>query len=188
MVLAQMVMVAIMTMTPLYMRDHHHDLGDVGFVISMHIGAMFLPSLFTGHLVDRVGRLPVAAGSAVVLLTAGGVAALGPGESTTLLTVALVLLGLGWNLGFMSGTALIVDATSPEARARTQGTVDVLAAVAGASGGALSGLVVGMSDYRALALGGGLLALVLLPVVAGYGRRRPTPAQPIDLRMEAIEK
>jgi MFS family permease len=178
MVLAQMVMVAIMTMTPLHMRDHHHDLGDVGFVISMHIGAMFLPSLFTGHLVDRVGRLPMAITSAVTLLAAGGLAALAPGESMTLLTVALVLLGLGWNLGFMSGTALIVDATSPETRARTQGTTDVLAALAGASGGALSGVVVGISSYSTLALGGGLLALVLLPVVVGF---RPLSGRPLDV-------
>jgi len=168
MVLTQMAMVAIMTMTPLYMRDHHHDLGDVGFVISMHIGAMFLPSLFTGHLVDRVGRLPMAVASAVTLLTAGVVAALVPGDSMPLLTLALVLLGLGWNLGFMSGTALIVDATTAETRARTQGSVDVLAAIAGASGGALSGVVVGISSYRTLSLGGGLLALVLLAVVAAH--------------------
>jgi MFS family permease len=168
MVLTQVAMVAIMTMTPVHMRDHHHSLGDVGFVIGMHIGAMFLPSLVTGRLVDRVGRLPMAVAAAATLLAAGLVAALVPGGSMTGLTVALVLLGLGWNLGLISGTALIVDATSLESRARTQGAVDVLIAVAGAGGGALSGVVVGVSSYATLSLGGGVLALLLVPAVAWY--------------------
>ncbi len=64
MVLTQVAMVAIMTMTPVQMRHHHHSLGEVGFVISMHIGAMYLPSLVTGRLVDPVGRLPMAVAAA----------------------------------------------------------------------------------------------------------------------------
>ncbi len=55
MVLTQIAMVAIMTMTPVHMRGHGHDLGDVGLVIGIHVAAMFLPSLVTGVLVDRVG-------------------------------------------------------------------------------------------------------------------------------------
>ncbi len=169
MVLTQIAMVAIMTMTPVHMRSHHHSLGDVGFVIGMHIGAMFLPSLVTGQLVDRLGRLPMAVASGVTLLLAGVVAALSPGDSLALLTLALVLLGLGWNLGLISGTTLIVDATPLATRARTQGTVDVLIALAGAGGGAMSGVIVGISSYATLSLAGGFLALVLVPVVA-WGR------------------
>jgi MFS family permease len=168
MVLTQIAMVAIMTMTPVHMRHHQHSLSDVGFVIGMHIGAMFLPSLVTGRLVDRIGRLPMAVASAATLLAAGVVAAVAPGDSMTLLTVALVLLGLGWNFGLISGTALIVDATSLETRARTQGAVDVLIAFAGAGGGALSGLVVGVSSFATLSLAGGVLALLLVPAVAWY--------------------
>jgi MFS family permease len=69
MALAQTAMVAIMTMTPVHMRHHQHSLREVGFVIGMHIGAMFLPSLVTGRLVDRVGRLPMAIASAATLET-----------------------------------------------------------------------------------------------------------------------
>ena len=170
MVLTQIAMVAIMTMTPVHMRHHHHSLGDVGFVIGMHIAAMFLPSLVTGRLVDRLGRLPMAGASAATLFAAGLVAAFAPGDSMALLTVALVLLGIGWNFGLISGTALLVDATTLETRARTQGSVDVLVAVAGAGGGALSGVVVGMSSFAALSLGGGLLALLLVPAVGWYQR------------------
>lgn len=56
MVLTQIVMVAIMTMTPVHMQNHGHGLSEVGIVISFHIGAMYLPSLITGVLVDKVGR------------------------------------------------------------------------------------------------------------------------------------
>jgi MFS family permease len=155
------------------MRHHHHSLGEVGFVIGMHIGAMYLPSLITGRLVDSVGRLPMALSAAVTLLAAGLVAGLSPGDSMPLLTLALVLLGLGWNFGLISGTALIVDSTPVESRARTQGSVDVLIALAGAGGGALSGMVVGASSYAVLSLGGGLLALLLVPVVAWHRRASP---------------
>ena len=176
MLLTQITMVAIMTMTPVHMRHHHLDLGAVGLVIGLHIAAMYLPSLVTGRLVDRVGRIPMAIAAAVTLLAAGLLGALAPGDSMPLLTLALILLGLGWNFGLISGTALIVDATALETRARTQGTVDVLIALAGAGGGALSGLVVDAASFQVLALGGGILALALLPVVAWHVGRRPTRA------------
>jgi MFS family permease len=175
MVLTQVAMVAIMTMTPVQMRHHHRSLGEVGFVIGMHIGAMYLPSLVTGRLVDRVGRLPMAVAAAVTLLAAGLVAGFSPGDSMPLLTLALVLLGLGWNFGLISGTALIVDSTPVETRARTQGSVDVLIAISGAGGGALSGMVVDASSYAVLSLAGGFLALLLLPVVAWHRTARGRP-------------
>jgi MFS family permease len=177
-VLTQEAKVAIMTMKPEKMRHHHRSLGEVGFVISMHIGAMYLPSLVTGRLVDTVGRLPMAVASAVTLLAAGLVAGLAPGDSMPLLTLGLVLLGLGWNFGLISGTALIVDSTPVETRARTQGSVDVLIALSGAGGGALSGMVVGASSYAVLSLAGGLLSLLLIPVVAWHRSvgGRPGPA------------
>jgi MFS family permease len=177
MVLTQVAMVAIMTMTPVQMRHHHRTLGEVGFVIGMHIGAMYLPSLVTGRLVDRVGRLPMAVAAAVTLLAAGLVAGLSPGDSMPLLTVALMLLGLGWNFGLISGTALIVESTPVETRARTQGSVDVLIAISGAGGGALSGMVVDASSFAVLSLAGGCLSLLLIPVVAWHRNAgRSTPA------------
>ncbi|HWU22591.1 MAG TPA: MFS transporter [Nocardioides sp.] len=166
MVLTQIAMVAIMTMTPVHMRHFHHSVGDVGLVIGLHIAAMYLPSPLTGLLVDRVGRLPTALTAGVVLLAAGAVAATAPGGSMPLTILALVLLGLGWNLGLISGTAIVVDATTPAERPRTQGTIDVLVALAGAGGGLLSGVVVAVSSYATLSLACGLLALVLVPALA----------------------
>jgi len=165
MVLTQIVMVAIMTMTPVHMKHHGHGLAEVGIVIGFHVGAMYLPSLVTGILVDKIGRTAMSIASGITLLLAGVVAAFAPSDSMVLLIVALSLLGLGWNFGLISGTAQIVDATEPSTRAKTQGKMDVFVALAGASGGALSGMVVANSSYAVLSLAGGLLSLVLIPVV-----------------------
>jgi MFS family permease len=165
MVLSQFVMLAIMTMTPIHMTHHGHSLREVGWVIGIHLAAMYLPSLITGFLVDRIGRITMAIASGITLLSAGVLAAASPADSMFLLTTALALLGLGWNFGLISGTALIVDATSFSNRAKTQGLADVFVALAGASGGALSGVIVAHSSYATLSLGGALLSLLLIPIV-----------------------
>jgi MFS family permease len=165
MVLTQIVMIAIMTMTPIHMGHHGHGLDDVGLVISIHICAMYLPSLVTGILVDKIGRTAMAVAAGATLLIAGITAAAAPADSMPLLILALALLGLGWNFGLISGTALIVDGTTPATRARTQGSLDVLIALSGASGGALSGVVVAHSSFALLSLAGGALSLLLIPVV-----------------------
>ncbi|WP_028390980.1 MFS transporter [Bacillus cihuensis] len=165
MVFTQIVMVAIMTMTPVHMRHHGHGLGEIGLVIGFHIGAMYLPSLVTGVLVDKLGRTAMAIASGITLLLAGLIATIAPGDSMILLIIALSLLGLGWNFGLISGTALIVDSTETSTRAKTQGTVDVLIALSGASGGVLSGMIVAVSSYTTLSFVGGILSLLLIPVV-----------------------
>ncbi|MEK4484155.1 MFS transporter [Psychrobacillus sp. FSL H8-0484] len=172
MVLTQIVMVAIMTMTPVHMKHHGHDLAEVGIVIGFHIGAMYLPSLITGVLVDKVGRTAMSIASGITLLLAGLLAAFAPSDSMILLVIALSLLGLGWNFGLISGTAQIVDSTEPSTRAKTQGTLDVFIALAGASGGALSGMVVANTSYATLSLSGGLLSLVLIPIIIWSRRGR----------------
>lgn len=165
MVLTQIVMVAIMTMTPIHMGHHGHSLKEVGLVIGFHIGGMYLPSLVTGILVDKIGRTAMAIAAGATLLLAGVIAATAPTDSIPVLIIALTLLGIGWNFGLISGTTLIVDATNPYTRAKTQGSVDVLIALVGASGGALSGMVLAHSSYTTLSLTGGFLSLLLIPVV-----------------------
>jgi len=174
MVLTQMAMVAIMTMTPVHMRAHGHGLGEVGVVIGVHVGAMYLPSLVTGRLVDSLGRTTMSIVAAVVLLAAGLTAATAPDDSMTQLVMALALLGVGWNIGLIAGTAMLVDATPLTTRASTQGSVDVLVALSGATGGALSGAVMAGTSYATLSLAGGVLSLLLVPVVVWSARGRGT--------------
>ncbi|WP_411144587.1 MFS transporter [Streptomyces sp. x-80] len=172
MILTQLVMVAIMTMTPVHMHDHGHGTAASGLVIAIHIGAMYLPSPLTGWLVDRYGRMAIAAASGITLLAAGVLAAVAPGDSVALLALALALLGLGWNFGLVAGTAIITDAVPLATRAKTQGTVDVAIALAGATGGMASGMMVAATSYPVLALTGGVLALAVLPAVAATAYRR----------------
>ncbi|MEU3213777.1 MFS transporter [Nocardiopsis alba] len=172
MVLSQLVMVAIMTMTPIHMIGHGHSVGAAGLVIAVHVAAMYLPSPISGLLVDRVGRLPVAAASGVTLVAAGIVAALAPPASVPLLALALALLGLGWSFGLVSGTAIITDAAPTATRAKVQGTVDVAIAIAGAGGGLASGMVVAAGSYALLSLSGGVLALAVLPVIVWSARAK----------------
>ncbi|MBB6421115.1 MFS transporter [Streptomyces sp. AK010] len=166
MVLSQLVMVAIMTMTPVHMHDHGHSTAASGLVIALHVGAMYLPSPpLTGALTDRYGPTATAAASGLTLLAAGTLAATVPADSVLLLTLALILLGIGWNLGLVSGTTIITNAVPLATRAKTQGMVDVAIAIAGATGGMTSGIVVAAASYPLLALTGAAFALALLPAV-----------------------
>jgi MFS family permease len=171
-VLTQFVMVAIMTMTPIHIQHYGHDLSATGVVIGAHIAAMFLPSPLSGWLVDRSGPRTIATTSAVTLFIAGLLAAWAPSASVITLGLALILLGLGWNFGLVSGSTVITDAVPLDLRARTQGTVDLVVAVAAACGGVGSGLLVATTSFRTLALLGGVVALAVIPFAA-LGRPRP---------------
>jgi MFS family permease len=164
MIITQVVMVAIMTMTPIHIEHDGHSLTITGVVIGAHVAGMFLPSPFSGWLVDRFGFRPIAVTAGVILLAAGLLAALAPEDSVTMLLLALVLLGLGWNLGLVSGTTLVTNAVPLATRARTQGTVDLGIALAGAGGALSSGLIITATSYAALTVAGGILALLIIPV------------------------
>lgn len=175
MILTQLIMVAIMTITPIHIEHHGHGVDVTGIVIGAHVAGMFLPSPFSGWLVDRYGYLAIAVAAGVTLLAAGLIAAWAPVDSVATLVLALVLLGVGWNLGLVSGTTLVTDAVPLETRARTQGVVDLGIALAGAGGGLSSGLIFAATSYATLTLTSGLLALLIIPIVA---LARPAPIKP----------
>jgi len=164
-VLSHLVMVAVMTMTPIHMQNNEFGLTAVGMVIGFHIAAMYLPSLGTGLLVDKFGRTKMVIASGITLSSAGLMAAYAPGDSLFWLTFALILLGLGWNFGLISGTAMIIDSTDINTRAKTQGSVDVWVALAGTAGSLISGIIVAYSSYAVLGLLGMYLSLLLIPLI-----------------------
>ncbi|WP_435810818.1 MFS transporter [Streptomyces olivaceus] len=170
---AQLVMIAVMTMTPVHMAAHGHSTQAAGTVIALHVGAMFLPSRLSGSLVDRLGAPPVAVASGVVLLMAGVLAGVLPPQGFAGPAFALVLLGIGWNLALVSGSAMVTEAAPPATAAAVQGQVDVGMSLAGATGGMVSGLTVAGAGYPLLAVAGGVLAVAVIPAVAlrgGTGR------------------
>jgi len=166
MILTQLIMVAIMTITPIHIEHHGYAIGVTGIVIGAHVAGMFLPSPFSGWLVDRFGYLVVAVAAGITLLAAGLIAAWAPVDSVVTLVLALVLLGVGWNLGLVSGTTLVTNAAPLETRARTQGVVDLGIALAGAGAGLSSGLIFAASSFATLTIAGGLLALLIIPIAA----------------------
>src|SRR5690625_4452126 len=173
MVISQMVMVGIMTMTPVHMRAHDHSMGAVGLVIGLHVGAMWLPSLVTGPLVDRIGPRIMATSGGTILLISGLLAAFAPADSLVALVLALILLGIGWNIGLVSGTTLVVHGTQPDTRAATQGSIDVWYQIFGARAGVVSGILMSAAGFGVLAVVGGILAIIILPAIF---LTRKTPA------------
>jgi MFS family permease len=163
MVSGQVVMVLIMVATPLHIRQHGFDLGVVGMVMSAHTLGMFAFSPLTGRLADRIGRYRTILIGLAILGLAAILAAAAPSTSTPVLVVALFLLGLGWNLGFVAGSALLTVGFGPDLRARLQGRADSITWLSSAIASVVSGLVFEMNDYRFLSLAG--LVLLVVPLV-----------------------
>lgn len=112
----------VMTATPLHMHGTGFTLGDTAWVIQSHIVAMYLPSLVTGFLVERLGTLRIMLAGTLLMLGCSVVAMFG----VDLMNYwgALVLLGLGWNLLFVGGTVLLTTTYRPEERFKAQATND----------------------------------------------------------------
>jgi MFS family permease len=171
----QVVMVLIMTMTPLHVRSTGHDLATVGLVISAHTFGMFALSPLSGRLVERVGAVPVLFGGFGTLLLAALLGAIAPPGGVPLLTLALFLLGFGWNLGFVSGSSLLTTGASLAERIRLQGLTDAAVWTSAAVASILSGPLLALSGYSVVALVGG--ALLVLPVAGIALVRRGFVAQ-----------
>ncbi|WP_150243164.1 MFS transporter [Nocardiopsis quinghaiensis] len=154
------VMVAVMTMTPVHMSHHDAALTVIGLTISLHIAGMYALSPVVGWLTDRLGRVPLLLTGQVLLLVAAMVAGTA-GHDETQVTVGLVLLGLGWSFGLVSGTALLAESLSAEVRPRAQGVSDLVMNLGGATAGALSGVVLAQAGFGGLNL---FAALFTVPV------------------------
>jgi MFS family permease len=176
MVFGQMVMVMLMVITSLHMKNHGHNLTDISLVISAHTFGMFAFSFLSGWLADRWGRGQVILTGAGLLAVAG---ILAPLSSEVLpLSASLFLLGLGWNLCYVGGSALLSDQLTAAERAKTQGTNDLLIGLSSAAASLGSGLVFATTDYTAMGMMGLVLALVPLGLTAWWlaRLRRPVAA------------
>jgi MFS family permease len=162
-------MVAVMAMTPVHLIHHGAALTVVGLTISLHVAGMYALSPVFGILADRLGRIPtLLVGQA--LLAASLVLAATASDSMPAVTVALVLLGLGWSASTIAGSALLTEASSTARRTRRQGFSDFAMSMVGAVGAILAGIVLGGIGYGGLAL----VTLVLVAATVGLaplGRR-----------------
>lgn len=114
----------LMTASPLAMVMHGHSLKESTLGIQWHILAMFGPSFFTGNLIKRFGKIPVTFAGVLLLGLASIVALLG--MTVPHFWVSLILLGLGWNFGFIGATNMVVDCYRTEERGRVQALNDFI--------------------------------------------------------------
>ncbi|MBI5823265.1 MAG: MFS transporter [Chloroflexi bacterium] len=170
MVLGQMVMVLVMVITSLHMRDHQHELTDISAVIASHTFGMYAFSIISGRLADRWGRGPVILIGSATLIVACVAATISP--DVLPLSVALFLLGLGWNFCFVGGSTLLADQLSPLERSRTQGFNDLLVGLASALGSLESGIIFASLGYNMMAYVSAGFALVPFTVVLIWMRRK----------------
>lgn len=163
-------MIGVMTMTPLHLDHAGQSLSIVGLIVSLHVAAMFLPSPLTGWLTDRLGRIPLIGAAAVVLVAAGAIAAPAGGHDATAIAVALVLLGLAWNLGLVSASALLTDSVPPSTRPRAQGTADLTMGMVGAAASVGSGAVLHVGGFALLCASAAGLGVTLAILAVGPAR------------------
>ena len=166
----QVVMVLVMTMTPLHMADHGHGLAAVGLVISGHTFGMFAFSPISGWLAGRFGTPIIIAAGLALSAFSSVLAAVAPPDGGAILFIALFLLGVGWNLSFVAGSALLTEGLDGAERTTLQGATDAMIWSSAAAAALGSGIVVAAASYTALGLLGA--ALILFPVLA-MARGRP---------------
>lgn len=164
----------VMTATPIAMVDCGFVNTDASWVIQWHVLGMFVPSFFTGHLIARVGVEKVCLFGMTLLIVSAIVAMAGIDFAN--FAIALILLGLGWNFGFIGATTLLTGTYAPSERAKVQGfndfAISVTMAVASlASGKLLSGLGWNAVNIAVFPMAGIAIALVIW--LARQPRTRP---------------
>lgn len=166
----------MMTSAPLAVVGCGFHTADAANVVSAHVLAMYVPSFFTGYVISRIGVEKVI-GTGLVILAGAGTVAL-TGVDLTHFFGALMLLGVGWNFGFIGATSMLAGAHAPEERGRIQGLNDLIVfggvTMASLASGGLMSCVGGtpQSGWHAVAMmmapllmlaGGALIWLALRP-------------------------
>ncbi len=140
------VMSLIMTATPIAMHSHGFDVSDSSFVIQWHVMAMFVPSLFTGNLIQRFGVLKIIFSGLVLLFGCVGLAV--NGVDILPFSAALFVLGLGWNFTFVGASTLLTETYQPSERAKVQATNDFLVFGTVATASLSSGVLLTVYDWN----------------------------------------
>jgi MFS family permease len=166
MVMAPLVMTMVMGITSLYMIDNQHTLGNISLVFSAHTLGMFAFSVFSGKLADNRGRGSVIL-AGTVLMIASLVLASGS-NAVVPLASALFLLGLGWNLCFVGGSALLADHLTSKERSRTQGFNDLLIGLVSAMGALGSGVLFATVGFVMVNVVGAALVLIVFAVTVWW--------------------
>ncbi len=172
------VMNLLMAATPLAMDACGMPFGDVAFVLEWHVIGMFAPGFVTGHLIRRYGTTRVMAAGVLLFLLCIGIAL--SGESLHHYTVALFLLGVGWNFLFTGSTTLSLDAYRPEEKDRAQGALNFFVFATMAVSSFASGALVVGQGWRWLNVGSVVPVLATAAALAWLALRRARGAATVQ--------
>ena len=172
MITSQMVMVGVMTMTPLHMRNGEQAASTIGLMMTMHIFGMYFFSPVIGMLSDRLGRLPMILLGATLLMTGAEFAARTQAMHAPGVMIGNFLIGLGWGFGVIAGSSLLTDTFPVDQRVGVQGVADLAMSGFGALGGILSGSIVNFRSYAdlgrtAIVVAGLLLIMTVIHTAKG---------------------
>ena len=156
----------VMTSTPLAVVGCGYGQATAADVVSAHVLAMYVPSFFTGHVIARIGVERVMALGLAILASAGAVALAGIAVENFF--IALILLGVGWNFGFIGATTMLAGAHSPEERGRVQGLNDLIVFGGVTMGSVASGMLMNCTGGTPEA-GWSAVNLAMLPLLALAG-------------------
>ena len=173
--LSHMVMVSVMSMTPIHMKGMGFDLVVVGFTISLHIAGMYAFSPIFGWLSDKIGRVQTVILGQSIYVAALAVAGFGQ-DNRLAVTIGLFLLGLGWSASTVGGAALLTATLPVEEKTNVQGLSDSLMNLSGAFGGAVAGTILAAFMFLGLNLAA-LIPVFLIVIFAAITRLRGRKAQ-----------
>ena len=165
MVSAQVIMVSVMTATPLRIEDAGYGLDIVGIVISTHTVGMFAFAPWVGKLVDRIGYLPVMGIGLFTTLLSLLLSGIAPHDGYAMLNVGLFLLGLGWCFLFVAGSSMLFASAPADVRQVVEGWADSLIYVMVMTGSAGAGVLMNAIGFGLLNLvSAGLLIFIFLVI------------------------
>lgn len=167
------VMNLIMVSTPLAMQVCGHPYASAAFVIEWHVIGMFAPGLVTGSIIGRVGIAPVIVAGGALMLACIAIAL--SGQALWHFTVALFLLGVGWNFMYTGATTLLTTCYRPAEKNRVQGFNDACVFAVMATSSLSSGALVhvqGWNLINAMSVPAVLVAMAATVIAArGIGWR-----------------
>lgn len=168
-------MAFLMTAAPMAMVGCGHSVGEAAMGIQWHVLAMFVPSFFTGKLIARFGKRPITALGLIMIGAAGALALMG--LDIFHFWGSLILLGVGWNFGFIGATALLTECYRPSERAKVQALNDflVFGTVAVASFG--SGQLLHSAGWNGINIGMLPLVAIVLILLGLQARNNPSHAR-----------
>ena len=177
MITGQAVMTMVMGITSLHMHNHQHDLGNVSLVITIHVLGMYGLSPVTGWLVGRFGKVPTIILGASLLIAGSLIAPM----SLLLgwLAMSMFLVGLGWNMCYIGGSALLADSVAASERGSVRGASDLMVNLTSAVSSLSSGFILAALGYGILCVIGAAMAVT--PIALSGWRGLVLTRQPSDV-------